>query len=128
MILQRHLAGYSSWGHKESDMTELVKRTHTHPSYCLLVASPLSLDVGYLFYFYVFSDVFQHPPVDICSAARCDFGVLAGEDEHTSFYSTILISSITVPFSIWTPWNLTQLLLKHCQNLFIVFNFSLTLF
>ena len=26
---QRSLAGYSSWGHKESDTTELL--THTHP-------------------------------------------------------------------------------------------------
>ena len=26
--------------------------------------------------------------VDGCSAASCNFGVLSGEDEHTSFYST----------------------------------------
>ena len=26
----------------------------------------------------------QHSPVDGCSAASCDFGVLAGEDECTS--------------------------------------------
>ena len=32
----------------------------------------------------------QHSPVDGCSAANCSFGVLAGEDEHTSFYSAIL--------------------------------------
>ena len=32
----------------------------------------------------------QHFPVDGCSAASCNFGVLAGEDEHMSFYSTIL--------------------------------------
>ena len=30
----------------------------------------------------------QHSPVDGCSAASCNFGVLSGEDEHTSFYST----------------------------------------
>ena len=30
----------------------------------------------------------QHSPVDGCSAARCNFGVLAGE-EHMSFYSTM---------------------------------------
>ena len=32
----------------------------------------------------------QHSPVDSCSAASCNFGVLLGEDEHISFYSTIL--------------------------------------
>ena len=32
----------------------------------------------------------QHSPVHGCSAASCNFGVLAGEDKHTSFYSTIL--------------------------------------
>ena len=32
----------------------------------------------------------QHSPVHGCSAASCNFGVLAGEDECTSFYSTIL--------------------------------------
>ena len=33
---------------------------------------------------------FQQLPVDYCSAASCDFDVLAG-DEHMSFYSHILI-------------------------------------
>ena len=32
----------------------------------------------------------QHSPVNGCSAASCNFGVLTGENEHTSFYSTIL--------------------------------------
>ena len=32
----------------------------------------------------------QHFPVDSCSAASCSFGVLAGEDELTSFYFSIL--------------------------------------
>ena len=27
---QRHLAGYSLWGHKESDTTERLTYTHTH--------------------------------------------------------------------------------------------------
>ena len=117
MILQRCLAGYSPWGHKESDMTEWLS-AHTHPSYSLLVASPLSLDVGYLFYFYFFSGVSQHPPVDVCSAARCDFGVLAGEDENTSFYSTTLISSITVPLSIWKPWNFDSTTFKTLPKSF----------
>ena len=32
----------------------------------------------------------QHSPVNGCSASSCNFGVLAGEDECTSFYSAIL--------------------------------------
>ena len=31
----------------------------------------------------------QHSPVDGCSAASCSFGVLTGEDEHTTFYLAI---------------------------------------
>ena len=33
---------------------------------------------------------FQHLPVNSCSVANFDFGILEGEDEHKSFYSTIL--------------------------------------
>ena len=33
----------------------------------------------------------QHSPVNGCSTAGCNFGVLAREDEHISFYSTVLI-------------------------------------
>ena len=36
----------------------------------------------------------QHSSVDGCSAASCNFGVLTTEDEHTSFYSTILYSEV----------------------------------
>ena len=32
----------------------------------------------------------QHSPIDGCSAASCNFGVLAGEDKCTSFYSAVL--------------------------------------
>ena len=32
-----------------------------------------------------------HSPVDGCSAENCNFGVLAGEDECTSFYSAIRV-------------------------------------
>ena len=56
-------------------------------SYLLIEASLLSLNTGYLF----LGEGFQHPPVDGCSTPRCNFGVLTGEDEHTSFYSTILM-------------------------------------
>ena len=31
----------------------------------------------------------QHSFVDGCSAVNCNFGVLTGEDERTSFYSAI---------------------------------------
>ena len=37
-----------------------------------------------------FSGGIQHSPVSGCSAVSCSFGVLAGEDEHTSFYPAIL--------------------------------------
>ena len=33
---------------------------------------------------------FQHPPFEDCSAASCDFGVLAGEHTRMCFSSTIL--------------------------------------
>ena len=39
----------------------------------------------------IFFGGIQHSPVDGCSAVSCNFGVLSGEDEHTSFYSTILL-------------------------------------
>ena len=43
-----------------------------------------------------FSGMFQHSPVDGCSEASCDFGVLAGADKRTSFYSAILDCSLSV--------------------------------
>jgi len=47
------------------------------PLLLLFAASPLCLDTGMFFF-----GGFQHPPVDGGSTARCDFGVLIGEDEH----------------------------------------------
>ena len=41
----------------------------------------------------------QHSPVDGCSAASCNFGVLAGEDEHTSFYSARQLKMENTHFS-----------------------------
>ena len=67
------------------------------PSYHLAGASPLPLDVEYIF------AVIQHFPVDVCSALSCNFGVLIGEDELTSFYSTIFWSWVNE----WV--NLTQM-------------------
>ena len=55
-------------------------------------ASSLSLDMGYLF------DGFQHPPVDGCSTASCDFGALARGDEHIFFYSAILNQKSVIYF------------------------------
>ena len=37
--LQRRLAGYSPWGHKESDMTERLN-THTHTHIGVIVICP----------------------------------------------------------------------------------------
>ena len=56
----------------------LSKSLWLSPSYHLVVVSPLSLDVGYLFF-----GGFQHPAVN-SSATSCNFGVLTGKDELTS--------------------------------------------
>ena len=56
-----------------------------HPSYLLAGGSPFPWDVVYL----IFGGI-QLSPVNSCSAASCNFGVLAGEAEHMSFYSTII--------------------------------------
>ena len=37
----------------------------------------------------IFFGGIQHSSVDDCSSARCNFGVLTGEDKQTSFYSTM---------------------------------------
>ena len=50
------------------------------------MASPLSLDVGYLFF-----GEFQCLPVNDCPAASCDSGVLTRGRESMSFYSAILV-------------------------------------
>ena len=41
--------------------------------------------------FGIFFGGLQHSPVDGCSSVSCDFGVLAGQDEHISFYSAICV-------------------------------------
>lgn len=52
-------------------------------SYCLTEAS---LSLGYLFLKWI-----QHPPVDGCSAASCNFVALTGRKwPHNTFYLTIL--------------------------------------
>ena len=51
----------------------------------LLAAFPLCLAMGYSFF-----GGLHPPPVNGCSAGICVVGALA-EDEHTSFYSTVLL-------------------------------------
>ena len=41
-----------------------------------------------------FSDGIQNSPVDGCSPASGNFGILAEEDEHTSFYPAILSQAV----------------------------------
>ena len=50
-----------------------------------------------------FFGVIQHSPVDGCSAASCNFGVLT-KDENISFYSTTFLSRKDI-FFIIGDWN-----------------------
>ena len=63
-----------------------------HPSYHFVGVSHLPLDTGCLF----LVGSIQHSPVDGSSAAGCDLGVLAREDECTSFYSIIFFTPKTI--------------------------------
>ena len=64
----------------------------------------------------------QHSPVNACSAVSCNFGLLAGEDEHTSFYSTSYskyTQSMVFPVVMhgcekW-KWKVTQSCPIHCS-------------
>ena len=94
-----------------------------HPSYCLAEASSLSLDVEHLFF-----GGLQHPPIDGCSTASCNFGALIGGGEYMSFYSAILIwkpvqvrfYSYQWPniFSLLCPLNLFWHILISCLLFF----------
>ena len=67
------------------------------------VSSPFLLHVGYLFL------VGSNIPVNSCSAASCDVGVLAGEDEHTSFYTAIFEPALCNLMKLWVmPCRATQ--------------------
>ena len=62
-----------------------------------IIAPLLSTHCGFSFvlgYVESFFGGFQHPPVEGCSVASCDFGVLTGEDESTSFCSSILVTNV----------------------------------
>ena len=71
------------------------------PSNCLVAAFPLSLDMGYLY------GGFQCSPVDGCSTASFNFGVLIGGDEHMFFYSAILNQSLSFFFNFILFLNFT---------------------
>ena len=58
--------------------------------YCDCAPSTTLLRLLLCLWTWVFFGRFQHPPVDGCSTARCDFGALTGEDKHMSFCSAIL--------------------------------------
>ena len=73
----------------------------------------------------------QHTPVDFCSAAGCDFGVLTGEDECTSSYSSIKQCSPLYRSSIFhtmgcDPLESSKISLLDCVSFNMVTN-SLTL-
>ena len=42
----------------------------------------------------------QLSSVNSCSAVSCNFGILTGEDEHTSFYSTVFLHRLPCPLHI----------------------------
>ena len=52
----------------------------------------------------IFFGGIQHSPINSCSAVSWNFGVLTGEDEHTSFYSVILLVQHKSHKSEWRPW------------------------
>ena len=43
----------------------------------------------------------QHFPVHGCSAASCKFGVHTGEDEHITFYSSVLFVDVLFIIGYW---------------------------
>ena len=54
--------------------------------------APSTVLLGLLLCFWIWGIFFcgiKYSAVNGCSAASCNFGVLAGEDECTSFYSTV---------------------------------------
>ena len=56
------------------DFIVIVPLLPSHCGFVLVFGSGISFFAG-----------FKHPPVDGCSITSCNFGVLAGGDEHTSF-------------------------------------------
>ena len=83
-----------------------------------------SFALGHTVLFFFFYGI-QHSPVDGCSAASCAFGVLAGEGERTSFYSTTLGVIVTLNYIILSneksllqrsPWTRNETGLYSVEN------------
>ena len=78
---QRNCDMFQVWGTPTQCIWDLIiSQKHT---YCLVVASAMSLDVEYLFLIDLVFSVYD------CSAVSCLFGVFVREDELKSFYSAI---------------------------------------
>ena len=87
------------WGHRSFLLSSGVHKVLLEPSQGLwqvcglilnmilpLLLSCFSFSLGCVV---SFLGGIQHSPMNGCSAVSCNFGVLTGEDEHTSFYSAI---------------------------------------
>ena len=90
--------GSLTWGSEPSQQWEnffgIIVLQFVDHRYGILFIMFVSLLLSCCSFFSVFGRLsffgrFQHPPVDGCSTASCDFGVLAG-DELSSFYFAIL--------------------------------------
>ena len=68
---------------------------------------------------------FQHPPIKDCSTASCDFVVLEGDDECTSFYSTIFNQILWVQIFLWN-WIYGHYFFQHVIMITVVFMCLLT--
>ena len=67
----------------------------------------------------------QHPPVDGCSTASCDFSTLAAGCEHTSFYSAILNQSL-LTYILWSVVSISVLFTNFLQCYSDIFCVSVT--
>ena len=78
--------------------------------------TPLTVLLGLLLCSWMWGIFFfggiQHSSLDGCSVVSCNFGVLAGEDEYTSFYSTILRKTYQ---ELGVP-NLLIHIFQHCLS------------
>ena len=91
-VLQASLAGM-----------RLDFKPNCDPHASFSVSSPLLLHVEYLFL--VGSNIL----LSTAAAASCDVGVLAGEDEHTSFYTSIFEPALCNLMKLWVmPCRATQ--------------------
>ena len=89
--------GTLTWGSEPHNRgrTSLELFWITHPAGMefdfIVISTPLLSHWGFFVFGVSFFDEFQHPPVDGCSAAHCNFVALAAGNEHISFY--------------WPSWN-----------------------